>query len=91
MFGYKVYSWVVLGGLNKEIEVDQNPAVGLVLGAVIIGVSIIVAASFTPNASDSSPVLNCAQCGAHYGSEWVQGELPPVRRVIVTGFDLTEI
>ena len=31
--------------LNKEIEEDQNPAVGLVLGAVIIGVSIIVAAS----------------------------------------------
>ena len=45
MFGYKVYSWVVPFDLNKEIEVDQNPAVGLVLGAVIIGVSIIVAAS----------------------------------------------
>ena len=31
--------------LNKEIEIDQNPAVGMVLGSVIIGVSIIVAAS----------------------------------------------
>ena len=45
MFGYKVYSWIVPFDLNKEIEVDQNPAVGLVLGSVIIGVSIIVAAS----------------------------------------------
>jgi hypothetical protein len=45
MFGYKVYSWMVPFDLNKEIEVDQNPAVGLVLGSVIIGVSIIVAAS----------------------------------------------
>ena len=45
MFGYKVYAWIVPFDLNKEIEVDQNPAVGMVLGAVIIGVSIIVAAS----------------------------------------------
>lgn len=45
MFGYKVYSWMVPFDLNKEIEVDQNPAVGMVLGSVIIGVSIIVAAS----------------------------------------------
>lgn len=45
MFGYKVYAWMVPFDLNKEIEIDQNPAVGLVLGAVIIGVSIIVAAS----------------------------------------------
>ena len=45
MLGYKVYSFMVPFDLNKEIEEDQNPAVGLVLGAVIIGVSIIVAAS----------------------------------------------
>ena len=45
MCGYKVYSWMVPFDLNKEIEIDQNPAVGMVLGSVIIGVSIIVAAS----------------------------------------------
>lgn len=45
MLGYKVYAWMVPFDLNKEIEEDQNPAVGMVLGAVIIGVSIIVAAS----------------------------------------------
>jgi hypothetical protein len=45
MFGYKVYAWMVPFDLNKEIEIDQNPAVGMVLGSVIIGVSIIVAAS----------------------------------------------
>ena len=45
LVGYKAYEWMVPFDLNKEIEVDQNPAVGLVLGAVIIGVSIIVAAS----------------------------------------------
>jgi len=31
--------------IRKEIEEDQNTALGLVLGAVIIGISIIIAAA----------------------------------------------
>ncbi len=43
--GYKVYSWIVPFDLNKELAEDDNPAVGIVVGAVILGVSIIVAAA----------------------------------------------
>ena len=45
MLGYKVFEKMVPFDLVKELEEDQNPAVGMVLGAVIIGTSIIVAAS----------------------------------------------
>jgi putative membrane protein len=31
--------------VRKEIEVDQNTALGIMLGAVIIGLSIIIAAA----------------------------------------------
>jgi uncharacterized membrane protein YjfL (UPF0719 family) len=31
--------------LRKEIEEDQNVALGVVLGAVVIGIAIIVAAA----------------------------------------------
>lgn len=42
--------WVVLVkvlpfSLRKEIEVDQNTALGIVLGSLILGISIIIAAS----------------------------------------------
>ncbi len=43
--GYKLYSLVVPFDLNKELAEDDNPAVGIVAGAVILGVSIIVAAA----------------------------------------------
>ncbi len=31
--------------LRKEIEVDQNTALGIVLGSLILGISIIIAAA----------------------------------------------
>ncbi len=42
--------WVVLAkvlpfSLQKEIEVDQNTSLGIVLGALILGISIIIAAA----------------------------------------------
>jgi len=42
--------WLVLVkvlpfSLRKEMEDDQNTALGIVLGALIIGISIIIAAS----------------------------------------------
>lgn len=43
--GYKLYSLVVPFDLNKELAEDDNPAVGIVAGSVILGVSIIVAAA----------------------------------------------
>ncbi|MEO1365965.1 MAG: DUF350 domain-containing protein [Acidobacteriota bacterium] len=33
--------------VRKEIEEDQNVALGIILGAVILGISIIVAAAIT--------------------------------------------
>lgn len=42
--------WMVLVkvlpfSLRKEIEVDQNTALGIVLGSLILGISIIIAAA----------------------------------------------
>lgn len=42
--------WVILVkvlpfSLRKEIEVDQNTALGIVLGCLILGISIIIAAA----------------------------------------------
>ena len=31
--------------LRKEIEIDQNTALGIVLGSLILGISIIIAAA----------------------------------------------
>lgn len=45
MIGYKVYDWMVPFDIHKEIEVDQNVSLGIVLAAIILGVSIIVAAA----------------------------------------------
>lgn len=33
--------------IRKEIEEDQNTALGVVMGSVIIGISIIIAAAIT--------------------------------------------
>jgi len=38
---------VVPFSIRKEIEEDQNTALGIVIGAVFIGVAIIVAAAIT--------------------------------------------
>lgn len=42
--------WAILAkilpfSLRKEIEVDQNTALGIVLGSLILGISIIIAAA----------------------------------------------
>lgn len=38
-------NWVTPFSLRKEIEEDQNTALGIVIGAVIIGVALIVSAA----------------------------------------------
>ena len=43
--GYKLYDVVTPFSLTKELEEDQNVSVGIVVGAVILGTSIIMAAA----------------------------------------------
>jgi uncharacterized membrane protein YjfL (UPF0719 family) len=45
MVGYKVYDLMVPFDIHKEIAEDQNTSLGIVLAAIILGVSIIVAAA----------------------------------------------
>ncbi len=45
MFGYFVYHWIVPFDLVKELEVDQNTSLGIVVGSLILGLCIIVAAA----------------------------------------------
>lgn len=42
---YKLKNWMLPGNLDKQITEDGNVAVGLVVGATILGISIIVAAA----------------------------------------------
>ncbi len=45
LFGYKVYDWLTPFDLRKELEIDQNTSVGIVCGAIILGMCVIVAAA----------------------------------------------
>lgn len=45
MFGYFVYHWIVPFDLVKELEIDQNTSLGIVVGSIILGLCIIVAAA----------------------------------------------
>ncbi len=44
IFGYKAFAWSVKWNLDKELEHDHNTSVAIVVGAMFIGVSIIIAA-----------------------------------------------
>jgi len=45
ILGYKIFDKCTPGDLNKEIVENKNVAAAIVAGAVILGVSIIIAAS----------------------------------------------
>lgn len=45
LLGYKVYDWITPFDLRKELEIDQNTSVGIICGAIILGMCIIVAAT----------------------------------------------
>jgi putative membrane protein len=47
LFGYFVYQWIVPFDLRKELEIDQNTSLGIVVGAIILGLCIIVAAAIS--------------------------------------------
>jgi putative membrane protein len=42
---YKVLGWILPFSIRKELEEDQNTAVGIVLGCMMLGLSIIIAAA----------------------------------------------
>lgn len=43
--GFLIIRWVCPFSLRKEIEDDQNTALAIVIGAVLLGLSIIIAAA----------------------------------------------
>ncbi len=45
--GLFVFRLIMPFDVHKEIEVDQNTALGIVMGSFIIGLAIIVAAAIT--------------------------------------------
>jgi uncharacterized membrane protein YjfL (UPF0719 family) len=45
--GYLVFDKITPFSVRKEIEQDQNTALAVIIGAVIIGLAIIVAAAIT--------------------------------------------
>ncbi|MFT7520423.1 MAG: putative membrane protein [Kiritimatiellia bacterium] len=49
MFGlsFLVVTWITPFSIQKEIEEDQNTSLGIIIGSLIIGIAIIVAAGIT--------------------------------------------
>lgn len=45
--GFMIINKAVPFSLRKEIEEDQNTALGIIIGSVIIGLAIIIAAAIT--------------------------------------------
>ena len=45
MIGYKIFEWITPFSVNDALSKDQNRAVGIVVGAIFIGVAIIIAAA----------------------------------------------
>jgi putative membrane protein len=43
--GFLVMRWVTPFSIRKEIEEDQNTSLGIVIGSVVIGLAIIIAAA----------------------------------------------
>ncbi len=43
ILGFKIFDWVTPGNLGKEILEKQNMAAAIIAGAIVIGISIIVA------------------------------------------------
>ena len=43
--GFLIIRWVTPFSIRKEIEEDQNTSLGIVIGSVVIGLAIIIAAA----------------------------------------------
>lgn len=42
---YKLMEWLLPFNVDKELAQDQNTAVGIVVGSVMIGLAVIIAAA----------------------------------------------
>lgn len=42
---YRVMQWILPFSLRKELEEDQNIAIGVMMGAMMLGLAIIIAAA----------------------------------------------
>ena len=45
LIGYKIFEWITPFSVNDALSKDENRAVGIVVGAIFIGIAIIVAAA----------------------------------------------
>jgi putative membrane protein len=45
LLGMKMFEWVMPFSVRKEIEQDHNTAVAILMAAVVLGVSMIIAAT----------------------------------------------
>ena len=43
--GFLIIRWVTPFSIRKEIEEDQNISLGIVIGSIVIGLAIIIAAA----------------------------------------------
>ncbi|HNR89582.1 MAG TPA: DUF350 domain-containing protein [Spirochaetota bacterium] len=55
--GFLLFKLICPFSIKKEIEDDQNTSLGIIIGSIIIGLSIIVASVIsTPTSSKTRPV-----------------------------------
>ena len=47
LFAFWLMAKVTPFSLRKEIEEDQNTALGIIMGAVIIGIAVVIAAAIS--------------------------------------------
>ncbi|WP_394838370.1 DUF350 domain-containing protein [Pendulispora rubella] len=45
LLAFKVFQWLSPFSIRKEIEEDQNTALGILMGSVMLGLAIIIAAA----------------------------------------------
>jgi len=45
LIAFKAITWLSPFSIRKELEEDQNTAVGILMGAVMLGLAIIIAAA----------------------------------------------
>ncbi len=45
MIGYKIFEWITPFSVNDALSKDQNRAVGIVVGGILLGVALIVSSA----------------------------------------------
>ncbi len=59
--GFLLINFFTPFSVKKEIEDDQNTSLGIIIGAIIIGISIIIAATIMSPSSNSQNVRAVVQ------------------------------